>query len=66
MIYHESPGQEVTANSVSSLCAHCAGVFGEVSINASSMPCGEMTKDCAREQNKTERIKRLITNLISV
>lgn len=64
--YHELPGQEITANAVSSLCAHCAGVLGEISVNASSVPCGITTKDCATEKRKTERMKRLIASLLSV
>lgn len=63
---HELPGQEITANAVSSLCAHCAGVLGEISVNASSVPCGITTKDCATEKRKTERMKRLIASLLSV
>lgn len=64
--YHESLGQEITAYSVSALCAHCAGVSGEISVNASSTPCGIMAKDCATEQRKTEKRKRLIANLLLV
>ena len=64
--YQEPLGQEITANSVSSLCAHCAGVFGELSVNASSVPCGIITRDLATEQRKSERMKRLIASLLLV
>ena len=64
--YHESLGQEITAYPVSALCTHCAGVSGKLSVTASSMPCGIMTKDCATEQRKTERTKRLIASLLWV
>ena len=39
---------------------------GEISVTASSMHSGVMTKDCAREQIKSERMKRLIASLLLV
>ena len=39
---------------------------GEFSVTASSMHSGIMTKDCAREQRKSERMKRLIASLLLV
>ena len=64
--YHESLGQAITANSVSASCAHCAGVFEEISIETSSRPSGIMAMDWTIEHIISERMKRLIASLLLV